>query len=192
MPVAEKPLDEAPVVETPLEEAPVDEMPVEDVPADEVQGTEVALGAVERCANCGTGLEPEADFCPECGQPVDGEDRTIVEESWAGGWEFPAEDAEEAATPHDAPTEAPSHCPNCGAELVPEAVFCPECGQTVERAAESGAALPVEEAPEPGDEDELSPEQAADQCPNCGTELVPEATFCPECGQPVGQDADAG
>jgi uncharacterized OB-fold protein len=70
-------------------------------------------------------------------------------------------------------------CPACGTVLVEEARFCPECGIEVPKPA------PREAAPEPETPEETSPppaESTAVICLECGTEMVPEARFCPECG----------
>ena len=59
----------------------------------------------------------------------------------------------------------PSHnesvqCAKCGASLLPNTKFCPECGAMVEPKLPEGMVV----------------------CPHCG-ETVPSGKFCPECGQ---------
>lgn len=53
------------------------------------------------CSECGAELEPDVEFCPECGMPV------------------------------QSARETDKLCPECGAELEPDAEFCPECGMPV-------------------------------------------------------------
>lgn len=63
-----------------------------------------------------------------------------------------AENAKENSPAEQKPTQA-SICSNCGAELVPGAKFCFECGTPVVR-----------------------------RCPSCGEEVPPKWKFCPYCG----------
>ena len=62
-----------------------------------------------------------------------------------------------AAAP--AQTEKKHFCMNCGAEITPNAKFCPECGNPVK--AKEGV------------------------CPGCGKEVPEGAKFCPECGTKI-------
>ena len=89
-------------------------------------------------------------------------------------------------------------CPECGAEMTPDATVCPQCG------AEFGFYCPECDAEIPGD---------ADVCPECGAELdegfeyeegevdsaevkkvateastVERALFCGECGAPIADE----
>lgn len=59
--------------------------------------------------------------------------------------------------------EAPKKCLRCGAVLMTEQKFCPNCGASVE--------------------DMLIPK--ASICKNCGIEIPAENKFCPNCGKPV-------
>lgn len=63
---------------------------------------------------------------------------------------------------------ASSHCPNCGAKIRPDMMFCANCG----------AKLPQQEPP-----------KAAAQafCPSCGAPLAEGAVFCTNCGSRVGE-----
>ncbi len=60
----------------------------------------------------------------------------------------------QAVEPHIRPLSPPK-CPECGAELVPEAKFCPQCGAAI-------------------------PEQP--KCPSCGATVDLSFKFCPRCG----------
>ena len=60
-------------------------------------------------------------------------------------------------------------CPNCGATLQDDELFCCECGTKYEEPA------PPEPEPEP---------DTGGFCAKCGTQLRPGAAFCPKCGAP--------
>ena len=63
-------------------------------------------------------------------------------------------------------------CPNCGATLQDDELFCCECGTKYEEPA----------PPEP---------ETGGFCAKCGMQLRPGAAFCPRCGAPR-EDAGAG
>jgi predicted amidophosphoribosyltransferase len=67
--------------------------------------------------------------------------------------------------------ESTSVCPACNADLLPDALFCAECGRPV--LATKDKSIPEPPSPDLG------------SCPNCGMALLPEATFCAECGHSV-------
>lgn len=107
-----------------------------------------------QCPACGAALDPGARFCPSCG----------------------------AAVPETSAAAGSKTCPACGTMMVEEARFCPNCGTTVPEPA------PRETAPEPEAPEETSPppvEPTAVICLECGAEMVPEASFCPDCGAPA-------
>ncbi len=66
------------------------------------------------------------------------------------------------------PCPAPRRCPACGAEVRPEARFCPRC-----RTPLTPSAAPTESPPQ------------SRTCPYCGATLRPQARFCPRCGRPL-------
>lgn len=91
------------------------------------------------CANCGATLLPDSAFCTDCGHrvttassPPAPEDEPEAETFSSGLTEQPPEgevlevDEEETAVSPEEPT--PDNCPVCNAALVPEALFCTECG----------------------------------------------------------------
>jgi uncharacterized OB-fold protein len=109
----------------------------------------------------------------------------------------------------------PSHCPQCHSVVVPGKKFCTTCGFCLIPAAELASSPPpipyAPEAPQatyptviemPGGDPIISssmavpppmeietPIQAAiipGKCITCGVELMPEAAFCTNCGQPIG------
>lgn len=61
---------------------------------------------------------------------------------------------------------ASSHCPNCGAKIRPDMMFCSSCG----------AKLPQQEPAKPA---------APAFCPSCGAPLAEGAMFCTSCGSRV-------
>ncbi len=61
-------------------------------------------------------------------------------------------------------------CPQCGAPLRPEALFCGICG-----------------ADAAGVEVQAGAASEGPACSNCGAALKPEARFCPRCGAPTGE-----
>ena len=64
----------------------------------------------------------------------------------------------------------PPACKHCGKPLLPDAGFCPYCGNKVE----------IEEPAE-----EPEPIKPMPVCVQCGRELLEEAEFCPYCGNKV-------
>lgn len=146
------------------------------------------------CVRCQALLQPGAQFCANCGQPVE-------------------------SPKISKPAENP--CPNCGAPLLADAAFCTECGYKVvmpepeqeqdlsetdvESDVEAEAAVVEPPASEPeieeqqeddepptettesdliGSEESPVPE-ALDMCPVCGSPLVEGAAFCTECGHRI-------
>lgn len=60
-------------------------------------------------------------------------------------------------------------CPNCGAVVKEDAVFCPQCGASIGK---------IPATPE-------QPPVPVNVCPHCGAPLRPDAKFCPECGSVI-------
>jgi hypothetical protein len=131
----------------------LEDEPVEDEPAaillNEDEGLETPLLDVD--------AEAVADSLLVEDEPVKDED------------EFEASSLETVVA-----TEADRHCPDCDAVLLPDAIFCSECGRTV---SEPGASENKISPPPPGLD--------TNACPRCGTSLLSEADFCAECGHRV-------
>jgi uncharacterized OB-fold protein len=124
------------------------------------------------CPACGTAIVPGARFCRKCGAQV-AEPATPS----------PAEQqpqTRDGAFPTP-PTTAATSCPSCGAALALEARCCPECGTAM---ATPSLSPPSEQEPQTVEESPYptSSVRASNQCPQCGTLLIPEAAFCPDCG----------
>ena len=66
----------------------------------------------------------------------------------------------------DTSSQSIKKCSSCGAELFPNARFCPECGKAIE---------------------ETNNRISMKFCPSCGTELNPNVRFCPKCGTNLDQ-----
>jgi ribosomal protein L40E len=65
---------------------------------------------------------------------------------------------------------APRTCPNCGAQVADDAMFCNKCGTQV-----PPKQTPAEDAP-------VADAAPAATCPNCGAQVAADATFCTGCG----------
>src|SRR5581483_7640752 len=140
------------------------------------------------CENCGSVVANDAVFCPECGR------------STKAGVSPPTDAppnlaAPVAATPADSTWTAPSvdtkrFCENCGSLVAADAVFCPECGRSIEAgvspathtalhldsSATAAPAEPAWTAP--------APEAPAKQfCENCGSPVAAGSEFCSNCGR---------
>jgi uncharacterized OB-fold protein len=98
-------------------------------------------GASVSCPACGTVLAPEACFCPECGAAV-------PEPPPPPATAQQPQALEESSPVPSSPALAPI-CPKCGASLVPEAVFCPDCGHRLTESTDTASELgtPQESAP---------------------------------------------
>lgn len=133
------------------------------------------------CVSCDTSFEPEPNggFCPDCDTPhpdygveADADDAAAAD----GG----AAEAESVATGDDAPDEAdaeagPSYCPDCGADLDPDAradeaegdlAACPDCGRAVTDESycpDCGSDLEAARAEQAQDADEGETDDAADE-----------------------------
>ena len=57
-------------------------------------------------------------------------------------------------------------CPNCGASVALDDVFCASCGQKMEKS-------------------EGQTENCESACPKCGNKLTPGAAFCIHCGNKI-------
>ena len=72
-----------------------------------------------------------------------------------------------------------SNCPGCGAEVLPGATFCDNCGYDLRSSAPAASAPALTQA-QPA---------VGTPCPACGYGNVAGATFCENCGAKLGQEA---
>lgn len=75
-----------------------------------------------------------------------------------------------------------SFCTTCGAELRPNAVFCPACGAKQQPDNNNDTAY-FDEDDDFGATQLLTPDPPAAFCTGCGTKLAPGSGFCTACGQ---------
>ena len=76
-------------------------------------------------------------------------------------------------------------CPNCQADLNPDARFCPFCSTPVATNLALPSAGPVTNLTGQSFAPDLSAPSRA--CPKCGAMLGPSATFCGNCGATIGR-----
>lgn len=119
------------------------------------------------CPQCNSILEMEDDFCGKCGM-AQAEAKAIMAQREA---EKKAEEERLAAEREAAKAKKGWTCPNCGAILEEDHMFCNKCGF-------KKSDMPTE------------PESAVSEpdkkfCRNCGNELDADAVFCPKCGTRV-------
>lgn len=67
---------------------------------------------------------------------------------------------------------APRTCPNCGAQVADDAMFCNKCGTQV----------PAKETPVETETVTEETPAAPAVCPTCGKEVDPDSAFCVGCG----------
>lgn len=77
----------------------------------------------------------------------------------------------------------PITCPNCGAELPDDAVFCDQCGASL---GSIGASV-VAPAPAPV----VAMPREENVCPQCGAPTIPGEAFCDNCGASLAAPAVA-
>ena len=69
-------------------------------------------------------------------------------------------------------------CPNCSADLPDDAVFCDQCGASLNSAPQATPAAPAAATGE-------------DVCPSCGAATIPGEAFCDNCGASLAEPAVA-
>ncbi len=108
--------------------------------------------AVGQFTNMGVGLGTMAGVGGAVGGVVGGAVGNALNAA-----QTPGEDINVLNTPiANAETQAVNKCLQCGAVIQPNAKFCPQCGNRLERV-----------------------------CPKCGNKLEDEMKFCPECGEKI-------
>src|SRR5712692_3094229 len=139
-----------------------------------IRRTNMSIG----CLYCGLQLPDSANFCPECGRPIE------------RGFKIrPIQESEAAIRVESGGkirrTNMSIGCLYCGLQLPDSANFCPECGRPIERGfkirpiQESEAAIRVESG------GKIRRTNMSIGCLYCGLQLPDSANFCPECGRPI-------
>lgn len=141
---------------------------------------------MKKCSNCGTNLPDEAVFCPNCGNNI------------------PQTSTQKCPQCQQPYQKGDLFCNNCGATLTepPEDTEKSVSASDNENGADTPA-VPLtapEPAPEPEPEPEAAPEPEPEPepqpkpeavksvsagkkfCPQCGSEVLPDAVFCRSCG----------
>lgn len=124
---------------------------------------------MSKCKICGARIEDGVAVCPSCGAKV------------AGGVASPSTSAggPTATTGISAPARPSSpviktSCPSCGAEVIGEHRFCPQCGVNLKEAAE--------------EKKKTTTAQQERRCPQCGSIVQENSRFCPDCGVTLEKD----
>lgn len=117
-----------------------------------------------KCKICGTRIDIGTAVCPSCGAKV-------VSSSAVPDAGINANAAARTAKARVSSTTQviKTTCAHCGAEVIGEHRFCPQCGVNLKEAAEEnkkGAAEPRER-----------------RCPHCGSVVQANSRFCPDCGK---------
>jgi predicted amidophosphoribosyltransferase len=133
----------------------------------------VTSSATQACRACGAPNLAGAKFCEVCGAPLAAGSAVpqvaapvvlapspVVAAASVDAQPTPLAPALDLATPQT--------CPHCGAQNLPQAVFCEGCGQSLAAAPAGGKA-----------------------CPTCGAPNLPEAKFCEACGAALAEEVVA-
>ena len=123
-----------------------------------------------KCPNCQCSNMPAAEFCDQCGQELDGEER--------------------------APTPADVICPSCQQANRASAIYCKNCGETIPGGAHADATL---EDAKPTSSSDRFPDGAVRRrnmtqyapCANCGVSAALTDAFCGQCGDELNVAARA-
>ncbi len=100
------------------------------------------------------------------------------------GTSAPKSDIPKATVTKTATSDSDVFCPRCGARVSKNCVICPGCGQMIskQKTAEAPAAQTnKEKKAEPAPEANAAPRKKGVFCTDCGKELKPGQTICPNC-----------
>ncbi|MCR5621325.1 MAG: zinc ribbon domain-containing protein [Treponema sp.] len=117
---------------------------------------------MQKCKICGTRIDEGTTVCPSCGAKVVS----------SGAMPAAGTNADTAAETAKARVSSTTQvikttCANCGAEVIGEHRFCPQCGVNLKEAAEQNTSAPA---------------QQERRCPSCGSIVQANSVFCPDCG----------
>ncbi len=121
------------------------------------------------CPDCGEMIDPRDVYCGACGSRVAGRLPKVD----IPGVTEPEISEEEYVSPEApaAPTGQTRECPNCGATIAADDVFCGECGSKVEAAAASAPSY--------------SEDFEGKHCLSCAAAIDPGEQYCGVCGEKV-------
>jgi tetratricopeptide (TPR) repeat protein/predicted amidophosphoribosyltransferase len=119
------------------------------------------------CPICGKDVDPDAEFCVNCGSPMeavsrDDTDSSQLDDSLASLEELVEGEPEEISV-----------CPKCGDFITPSDITCSMCG------------FQLQDIPGRGAESAVETTRTADAmflCPECGAFLTEDAMMCDICG----------
>lgn len=188
-----------------------------------------------RCVNCGwDNKNPNATSCEKCGHPIQQESAPVPQGDPYGGVSVPNFNNEATPRPtvvntpgnqsvQPAPTRVMNvavaqaqmkktviqsinnRCPQCGFNLPPNAVSCPNCGldlvEPSEDATPEPQSAPIQMADTPVPEIDKptvvmghtvkpqndSTETDTNVCDKCGTVVPGDIQYCPKCGERIRQ-----
>lgn len=83
--------------------------------------------AKRTCYKCGAEAPENAAFCPVCGNALTGKEPIAVEQQWLHE-DSEVPDPSTAETIPNLPHRL-KICPDCGAELADDVLFCTKCGR---------------------------------------------------------------
>jgi pSer/pThr/pTyr-binding forkhead associated (FHA) protein len=117
---------------------------------------------VTACAYCGRDNDPSAQFCMDCGKPMDRRSGVKATGGGGGGDTTPAPATRLVARATAVPQGAePAACPFCGGPTNGLQPFCPRCGRR------------------------LTAPGSGPTCPRCASSVSPGNAFCSTCGAPL-------
>lgn len=117
-----------------------------------------------KCKICGARIEEGTAVCPSCGAKVASSSAVP-----ATGTNADMTTGTTKARVSSTTQVIKTTCPSCGAEVIGEHRFCPQCGVNLKEAAE-----------EKKKEAAVSQER---RCPHCGSVVQASSVFCPDCGK---------
>lgn len=135
------------------------------------------------CPDCGKEVN-DAKFCSNCGSRLPEADE-IVREEVEEKVEVPVEEETTEEPVEEVKEEVVEEVETTEADVVEEAEVIEE---TVEQSDVEEEIVDEEPASEESDDTIKVNVKKSKFCTNCGTEISPEAAFCPQCGYKFGQE----
>src|SRR5258708_1021957 len=125
------------------------------------------------CQYCGRANDPGAQFCMDCGKPLNKEAAAAMKKAAAGragggGAAVPGTQALSDPAPAPARGGASTPCPFCNEPISANLPYCPHCGRR------------------------LSAPGSGPACARCGSPVTVGTKFCATCGATLGDIAASG